>query len=185
MLSGSQRPLTPRANTPLDAVIRTRLDQRSMYDQRQRDAERGMRSGTVASRQKEQRRRHSPGLGNCPFRTTATTRGLQDDAPGNANAGLPVRLDIRPQFRQMRASRRHVESAGVKRAAASGRIRPARRAPLVLVAKAVATGGAVATKKQSANANEALARLGSRHRPLAFVLQEPTFRETNEAVVVK
>ena len=41
MLSGSQRPLTPRAPTPLDAVIRTRLDQRSMDDQRQRDAERG------------------------------------------------------------------------------------------------------------------------------------------------
>ena len=38
---GSQRPLTPRAPTPLDAVIRTRLDQRSMDDQRQREAERG------------------------------------------------------------------------------------------------------------------------------------------------
>ena len=41
MLSGSQRPLTPRAPTPLDAVIRTRLDTRSMDDQRQREAERG------------------------------------------------------------------------------------------------------------------------------------------------
>ena len=41
MLSRSQRPLTPRAPTPLDAVIRTRLDQRSMDDQQQRDAERG------------------------------------------------------------------------------------------------------------------------------------------------
>ena len=41
MLSGSQHPLTPRAPTPLDAVICTRLNQRSMDDQRQRDAERG------------------------------------------------------------------------------------------------------------------------------------------------
>ena len=77
-----------------------------------------------------------------------------------------------------------VESAVVKRAAASdASVPPGERRWSLL--KAVATDGAVATKKQSAKANEALARLGSRHRTLALALQEPPFRETNEAVVVK
>jgi hypothetical protein len=33
--------------------------------------------------------------------------------------------------------------------------------------------------------DEALARLRSRYRTLAFVIQKPTLRETNEVVVVK
>ena len=116
MLSRSQRPLTPRAPTPLDAVIRTRLDQRSMDDQQQRDAERGHAQRRCRfEAEGATSGGNTPGFGDCAFRTTQ--RPALQRASGQAAAhGASARRSRAASARQRSGSARARETNAIVQA---------------------------------------------------------------------